>query len=124
MVGPLRTNGLLTAEMSMDIFANVEDLLVASRNLAEGLEKKVQEDHYMVQLLGRVLLDRIGDLQVCVGYSSNLSRASRKLADYAKENPAFQAFLTERQWTIMKLDGFLVKPIQRVLKLDLQVRPS
>ena len=121
VVIPLRKNGLVTVEMGLDIFANVEELLQAARSLFEGLEKRVTDERYMVRNLADVLLDRIRGLQVCAAYSSNLGRASRKLTEYAKENKAFQMFLTERNWTIMKMEGFLVKPIQRVLKLDLQV---
>jgi hypothetical protein len=122
LVEPLSANGLLTAEQALDIFSNLADVQRAARALTEGLERRVQADQYMVRDIGDVLLDRLRGLQTCAAYAANLSRASQCLSAAAAANPALVPWLQAHGgWSLMTLDGFLVKPMQRVLKLELQV---
>jgi len=91
-VNPLRESGIITKEESIILFSNIDDIIGINSKFLADLKKIQESSDYVVDSIGKVLMDKLGLFDLYAPYCSNLTRSINYLRK-KKEDPDFNAFL-------------------------------
>jgi len=123
-IKPLRTNKIIPRTDANILFSNVEQLYGVNQELLSAFEKRQKENPY-VEEIGDIWLTMLEYLKMYMLYCGNYAYAITKLEDL-KRSKSFNKFLMtqfhKKESRSLKLDSFLIKPVQRICKYPLLLR--
>ncbi|KAI0244725.1 hypothetical protein L0F63_003926 [Massospora cicadina] len=122
-IEPLRGSGFVDPAAIAAIFLNLPSLLIRHQLLLQALTRRAHEQAPVVKEIADVLLEWIRGLDI---YSEYLVPQRRALAEYERvmaTNQRFAAFVrgqsARRECRGLDLQGYLIKPFQRLLRYPL-----
>eukprot|EP01103_Thecamoeba_quadrilineata_P019369 TRINITY_DN7811_c0_g1_i1.p1 TRINITY_DN7811_c0_g1~~TRINITY_DN7811_c0_g1_i1.p1 ORF type:complete len:1075 (+),score=239.15 TRINITY_DN7811_c0_g1_i1:45-3269(+) len=118
---PLKTQNLLDAKQIVVLFSNLNMLLGVSHELLKDLGKENAIDN-----VGSSFCFMMDFLKLYAVYCTNHPQAVLLLDSLRKSNSKFDSFLKDQQENLLcrglPLNGFLIKPVQRVTKYPLLLK--
>ncbi|KAI9282533.1 hypothetical protein BY458DRAFT_428538 [Sporodiniella umbellata] len=120
-IEPLKTSTILPTSkresLVKKIFRNISTLIKINSQLLKALKTR-QKVSPVIDQIGDVLLDHVGQFEPYIHYGSKQHEAKFILENEIHANPAFDAFVqsTERHPSSLKLElnGYLTKPTTRL----------
>lgn len=123
-IKPLKSNNLITKKDLNTLFSNVEQIYGVNKELLSLFEKRQQENPY-VNEIGDIWLTMNDYLKMYLLYCSNYATALTRLEEL-KNIKNFSKFLMTQfqnpESRCLKLDSFLIKPVQRICKYPLLLK--
>ncbi|ORX85188.1 hypothetical protein BCR32DRAFT_290853 [Anaeromyces robustus] len=123
-IKPLRANNMLSKSDFQLLFSNVEQLYGVNQELLSLFEKR-QKENPVVEEIGDIWLTMNEYLKMYMLYCGNYAYAITKLEDL-KTSKSFSKFLNtqfhKKESRSLKLESFLIKPVQRICKYPLLLR--
>jgi len=123
-IKPIRNNNILQKRDLNTLFSNVEQLYGVNQELLSLFEKRQKENPY-VEEIGDIWLTMNEYLKMYMLYCGNYAYAITRLEDL-KSSKSFTKFLNtqfhKKESRSLKLESFLIKPVQRICKYPLLLR--
>ncbi|ORY26048.1 hypothetical protein BCR39DRAFT_542389 [Naematelia encephala] len=109
------------------IFANVEDILLVNTSFYSSLEQRQKACRLYVDVIGDVLADNMGRMDVYMTYCVNQQQANHLLQSLRTENTALAEHLQNVRETNpavrgLDLSSFLLIPMQRITRYPLLIK--
>jgi len=122
---PIRQRNLLKQNEIESLFANVESILPVNQAMLDDFLAR-QKENPVIEKIGDILVKHAPNLELYTKYCSNQTLATDFVDEYRIADPNFAVFIDEPREECRKLplQGFLVKPLQRLCKYPLLLRVS
>lgn len=125
-IQPLSTQHIINrgqrAAFVKTLFFNILDILAVNHRVSELLTRR-QKQRPVIECIGDIYLDMVGEFEPFVQYGANQMYARHKLETEKSTNPFFALFVedTERKAESRKLElnGYLTKPTTRLARYPL-----
>jgi len=121
---PMIKNNLLPKREIKTLFSNIEQLYGVNQELLKLFEKRQEENPY-IQEIGDIWLTMLEFLKMYMLYCGNYAYAITQLEDL-KSSKSVTKFLNtqfqKKESRSLKLESFLIKPVQRICKYPLLLR--
>ncbi|KZP01607.1 CNH-domain-containing protein [Calocera viscosa TUFC12733] len=123
---PLSTSDIIEESRRTDflsqVFWNIQEIIAVNSKLRDALNKR-QKGFAIVEKIGDILIDHVGNFQPFVTYGSHQLYGKYEFEKERSSNPAFSKFVdeTERlpESRKLELNGYLTKPTTRLARYPL-----
>ncbi|XP_071949322.1 uncharacterized protein [Antedon mediterranea] len=115
---------MFSEEIIQTIFGNIEDIYVFQCRFLRKLTKRINQDEPHKSEIGSCFLRYKDGFSIYAGYCSNHSRAItelRQLLRRQRYKHFFEACRLLQAMIEIRIDGFLLTPVQRICKYPLQL---
>ncbi|ORX44374.1 Dbl homology domain-containing protein [Piromyces finnis] len=123
-IKPMRNNNILSKKDLGTLFSNIEQLYGVNQELLSLFEER-QKQNKCVEEIGDIWLMMNEYLKMYMLYCGNYAYAITKLEDL-KSSKSISKFLNnqfhKKESRSLKLESFLIKPVQRICKYPLLLR--
>jgi len=124
---PMQSANIIPQDKIDSIFSNIELILKVNKEIRDNLVADFKAtDTIQLMHVGQIFLTMIDYLRIYAIYSSNQNNSITTLTKLCNENKQFATFLQEKEQKPeckrVNLQGYLIKPIQRICKYPLLFR--